>query len=100
MNLHYQVVITSEVHRELDEIHAYVRQSSPQNAESLIDYLWACLARLKFMPGRCPLASTKRFRGRRYRKLVARPYLIYFRIDDATQTVYVLSVRHGARRPE
>jgi plasmid stabilization system protein ParE len=32
------------------------------------------------------------------RELVEYPYIITYHIDDKTQTVFVLSVMHGARR--
>ncbi|MBC7783771.1 MAG: type II toxin-antitoxin system RelE/ParE family toxin [Burkholderiales bacterium] len=99
MNDHFRVMIPDSVFLELDAIFGFVSNDSPQNAESLLARLIADLHGLDFMPGRCPKAETKRFRGRAYRKLVSRPYLIYFRIDDVAKVVHVLTIRHGARKP-
>jgi plasmid stabilization system protein ParE len=93
----FRVIITDEVFAELDSIFEFVKQDSPQNAQRLIERLIRDMYSLDFMPERCPKTRTRRFSTGTYRKLVSKPYLIFFRVDIAVRAVYIMEIRHGAR---
>ena len=54
---------------------------------------------LNMLPHRYDVPRTGTVRGRQVRSMPVRPYLVRYRIDKPTKTVYVLRIRHGARRP-
>jgi toxin ParE1/3/4 len=100
MTERYRIVITDEVFATLDEIFDYIKnqQQSPQNAQSVIDRLVRDMYSLEFMPHRYAKVRTGRLVAGVYRKLIAKPYVILFRIDDRLKAVYVVSLRHGAQK--
>ena len=65
---------------------------------SIVDRLVKDIYSLEFMPQRCTKVRTKRFPAAGYRKLISKPYLITFRIDEHLKAVYVVSLRHGAQK--
>src|SRR3954447_18209637 len=95
----FRIIIPDGIFATLDEIYEFVKQDSPQNAQELVERLIRDMYSLEFMPERCPRANTKRFPGTTYRKLVSKPYLIFFRINLILKAVYVVEIRHGAQRP-
>jgi toxin ParE1/3/4 len=102
MTERYRIVITDDVFARLDEIFTYIAldQQSPQNAQRVIDRLVKDIYSLEFMPHRCAKVRTKRFTGGVYRKLISKPYVTVFRIDDRLKAVYVVSIRHGAQKQQ
>ena len=78
---------------DLDLIRAYVRQFDFAAAQRLVDRLADAGHSLSDFPNRGRLASN----GRRELVTVP-PYLLRYTVADGT--VYILGVRHSARRPD
>ena len=73
----------------------YIEQHNPSGARNVKQRVLASIELLKRFPRMgTPTSRTD------VRMLVANPYpyLIYYEIDDAAGTVFILDVRHGARR--
>src|SRR4051812_18409219 len=96
----FRIIIPDEVFDQLDAIYEYVKNDSPQNAQKLLQRLIDAMYSLELFPMRCPRASTRRYPAGKYRKLLSKPYLIYFRVDVSLKFVFVVDIRHGARRPD
>ncbi|MGF1632247.1 MAG: hypothetical protein ACFCVE_00195 [Phycisphaerae bacterium] len=64
--------------------------------------MYEAIDTLDFLPRRCNLAEEDAHRPYEVRRLILGRHLILFTIDDATGTVYILGLRHGARltRPD
>ena len=94
----YRVRISPRALADLEQIFAYVRRHSPQNAASVIEKLIDAIGGLDILPHRFDVPRTGTVRGRQVRSMPVRPYLVRYRIDETTKAVYVIRVRHGARR--
>ena len=94
----YLVRITPRALADLEAIFDYIRRDSPQNAAAMIARLLDAVDGLDILPHRFDVPRVGTVRGRQIRSMPVRPYLVRYRIDEARKVVYVLRVRHGARR--
>ena len=83
--------------RELEAIFDYIAHDSPARAAALIDGILKAIESLGDFPLRNIVAGQERAE-RPVRSLPVRPYIIYFRVSPANQSIHVLRVVHGARR--
>jgi plasmid stabilization system protein ParE len=98
MPLKYSITISPRAIADLNIIHAHVSISSPQSATSLIQDLFRAIDRLNELPHPHAIQSGRRKPSQTVRRVPVHRFVIYFRIDEATQTVNVLTVRHGSRQ--
>lgn len=94
----YRIVLTDEALSDLHEIARYIRQYSPQNAVAVADAILAAIDSLSFMPARFRRAGRSRKRGSDVHAMLVRPFIVYYRVELSPAAVFVLTVRHGARR--
>ena len=80
----------------LEEIYLRIRKDSPARAAEWRKGLLKAAQSLDQFPERCPLAPESG-PELEIRQLVYGAYRVLFTV--ATDTVYVLHIRHGARRP-
>ena len=91
-----KVILTAPAARELDEIARYVEQDDPSAAERLVlDLRKRCFA-LSDNPERGSVAGTRR--GVTIRRIVHRPYLIFYSISASFVRIH--RIVHGARAPQ
>ena len=98
----WRVVLADSAKSDADAIYDHVTKASPHNGplwfESLIDSLYS----LDHLPLRCPLAREATRAGRLIRCLLfgrrRNVYRVLYEIDEKRHTVWVLHIRHGARR--
>lgn len=93
----YRVILLMEAASDLDQIASYISQTSPQNAVTVCERIISAVNNLSLMPKRFRYVGRSRKRGSPVHSLVVRPYIIYYRIEEQSRTVAVLTVRHGAR---
>jgi|SRR5580700_1322976 toxin ParE1/3/4 len=96
----YRVKITPTASGELEAIFDYIARDSPQNAARFISRIVDAIDSLDRMPHRYRLARSSDPTFNQIRSMPLRPYLIRYIVDDATHSVVIVSIRHGARRPE
>jgi plasmid stabilization system protein ParE len=82
----------------LQEIFNHIRQQSPQNAGDVIERLIGTIDDLAFMPTRFKVVGRSRSTRHEVHACVEYPFIIYYRVDQSKATVFVIDVRHGARR--
>jgi plasmid stabilization system protein ParE len=92
----YAVRITATAEEELEAAYAWIHKRAPLNAERWRLRLIEQTATLGRLPDRCPLAPESKGASCEVRHLVFGNYRILFTI--ARRTVYVVHIRHGARR--
>lgn len=94
----YRVIITPRAEGDLEGIHRYIAQDSPDNATGMITRILDAFEPLKLFPHRT--VAERRRPGLRHpvRTLPVPPYIIYFRVLDEDRVVRILHVRHGARQ--
>jgi toxin ParE1/3/4 len=98
MHDQYHVDIASNARRDLRNIYNFIAKNSPQNASKMMTRLLDSMESLKQFPHRYDVPRTGYSRGRSVRAMPEPPYMIRYRINEAKKTVFVMRVRHGARR--
>ncbi|WP_019904572.1 type II toxin-antitoxin system RelE/ParE family toxin [Methylobacterium sp. 77] len=90
-----RLLLSRRAAHDLDEIAAYITQTSPQAAENVQARLTDALRTLAEQPH----AGRSMGRGLRLFAVPRLPYLIIYRVDTIAGVVAVATIRHGARRP-
>lgn len=94
----YRVRITPQALADLEAIFDYISQHSPADAAKMVRTILDAIDGLDVLPYRYDVPRTGTVRGRQVRSMPVRPYLVRYRVDERAKTVYILRVRHGARR--
>ena len=94
----YSVHITDFASENLESIFDYIFQQSPQNAAMVIRRLLDAIDDLDTMPGRFRIAGRSLKRRTKVHARTVRPFIIYFRIDEAEQMATILEIRHGSTK--
>ncbi|HQU43209.1 MAG TPA: type II toxin-antitoxin system RelE/ParE family toxin [Pirellulales bacterium] len=96
----YRVRIADKAWNEIDQAYLWLKWRSPDAAERWKEKLFELVDSLRQFPERCPRAPESAAFGTKLRELrfgkQQGTYRIIFRIRGGT--VYVLRVRHAARR--
>lgn len=93
----FKIVETELALRDLDSILAYiaVSLSNPTAATAFADAVEDCCSRLEKMPLMFELCRDPRLRAMGYHKAVIRSYVMVYKVDESTKTVYVLRFFYG-----
>jgi plasmid stabilization system protein ParE len=94
----FRVNLTNQALADLQRIFSYIAQSSVQNASDMVGAILDSIDTLNAMPRRFKVAGKSRKTGSPVHSLVVRPFLVYYRVQDHPPAVFVLTIRHGARR--
>jgi plasmid stabilization system protein ParE len=95
----YRVIVSPRAFDDLDRIFDYIKSNSPQNARKMLDRLWMAMQSLSAFPSRYKVYRRAHGPYRRtVRAIPVRPFVIYYCIAANSQSVEMLTVRHGARR--
>jgi toxin ParE1/3/4 len=94
----YRIRITPQALANLEEIFEFIQRDSPQNARAMIRRLLDSIDDLRTLPHRYAVPRRRAARNRTVRSMPVRPYLVRYRIDEKSKAVFVLRIRHGARR--
>jgi plasmid stabilization system protein ParE len=92
----YEVEFTRTAEREAYAAYRYIARSSPVNAAKWYNELEKAIHSLERFPKRCSRAPEAKVFEEEIRHLLFGAYRILFVIRN--RTVYVLHIRHGARR--
>ena len=93
----FGVEIADDARREAIAAAEWITRSSPTAAAQWYMELEASIESLGEMPHRCPIVAESETLGVEDRRLLFGSYRILFTIRGST--VFVLHVRHAARRP-
>lgn len=94
----YRVRITPRAVADLEGIHDYVSQDSPESAAGVVRTLVDAIDSLARLPHRFSVPRVGPAKDRNVRSMPVRPYLVRYRIDDVRLVVFILRIRHGARK--
>ena len=94
--MEFTVELSNRAEADIEESYLYIAKDSPQNALNWRFELEAKIRSLKTFPERCGLAPEHYYAKVEIRQTFHGQYRILFTIR--VQTVYVLTVRHGARK--
>ena len=93
----YKLFITQNASDELDGIVNYISNhlDNPSAAVSFLDKAEDCYSRLSDNPKIYQLCDYQDFKEKGYRKAVVNNYVMIYRIDEVTDTVYILHIFFG-----
>jgi plasmid stabilization system protein ParE len=98
----YQVVLAETAKNDAEQIYDWVVERAPIKGPRWFEELVGCLYSLENLPYRSPLAREAAEAKRDIRCLLfgnrKHAYRILYEVDEADQTVWILHIRHGARR--
>ena len=95
----YRVEVTETAESDIDEAITFIAKDSHSATARWHAELWQLILSLKEMPSRFPILQDSDELGHQYRSVVHYSHRVIFRIEDSNNTVYVVRVYHGARRP-
>ena len=91
----YQVGLTEEAQSDLGSVVRFLAEKSPAAAERLGHELLDAALALTLFPRRG--AAVRRRPG--MRKLAHRHYLVFYQVNDTTQTVEIIRIWDGRQNP-
>jgi plasmid stabilization system protein ParE len=94
----YRVSTSPQAEADIQLLHDYIAADSPKNAARMVDRILEAIQSLKLFPHRTVVRPQRSVWPHRVRSLVVKPYVIFFWIVEKEKLVYVLMIRHGARR--
>jgi len=96
----YRVLVLPRAAAEIEEAYLWIAERAPEGAVKWFNGLHSVIGTLETFPERCPHAPEDDFFQQEIRQLIYGKrigrYRILFTIDG--NTVYILHVRHGARK--
>lgn len=95
----YKVKLNLRAFKDIDHIFEYIalQKLSPENAKGQTDRIWKALKSLEMFPKSHQERNEGRYAGKGYRQLLIDNYIVIFRIDDCTKTVYAVTVQYQGR---
>lgn len=94
---HYSVELLQTAYDEIDSLFDYIFLDSPQNAEAMVDRLFARLRQLEVFPQSGTKVQDKVLSKYSFRTLIEEPYIIFYNINEQNNIVYIHHILHGAR---
>lgn len=95
----YNVKLNKRAFRDIDSIFDYIalEKLSPKNAKGQTDRIWEALKSLETFPQSHQERIVGRYAGKNYRQLLIDNYIVIFRIDESTKTVFIVTVQYQGR---
>ena len=95
MNIEY----TFRAREDLREIYEYITYELlvPETAKKLAERIMADIRSLENMPGRYPLYNNEPLHTRRLHFLPVKNYLVFFTIQNETETVSIVRIMYNGR---
>jgi plasmid stabilization system protein ParE len=95
-----KVVLADTAKADADRMYAWITAEAPVHGPQWFEELTDSLHSLERLPQRCPLARESAKARRPIRCLLFGKrhgvYRILYEVDERTQTVWILHIRHGA----
>lgn len=95
--MNYKVQLSQRARREIEDAYLYIRRDAPLSAKRWRAKLQKAISSLRSFPERHSILFDANTAGREIRQTIFGVYVVLYSIDG--NTVSVLTVRHGARRP-
>ena len=95
----YKIKLNPRAYRDLEDIFAYIalEKLAPEYAKGQTDRIRAKLKSLEIFPQAHQERMEGRYAGKGYRQLLIDNYIAVFRIDEASKTVYVVTIQYQGR---
>ena len=95
----HRIIITPDAIEDLNELRDYIANAllAPETARKYIQTIRREIGSLARMPARNRCVDQEPRHSRGVRKTIVKNFYVYYRIDEATGTVYVLNVIYARR---
>jgi len=95
----YKLNISKDVHNDIDSIVTYISHELKglQAADSFLDDIEKSYRNIVDNPFMYALCNDELLHRKEYRKITIKNYLIFYRIDEPTKTVFVVRIIYSAR---
>lgn len=71
--------------------------SAPKAANDLLDDILKCYDNISLNPLMYALCDNNRLKSKEYRKAVIKNYIMFYRVDEVKQTIYIMRFIYGRR---
>jgi len=95
----YKVIVTKPAEQDIEQAFYFIKEHSSPAANAWLDAIQHAIESLREMPNRAAVISENTGISFEYRNLIHRSHRIVFRVDEISQTVFVVRVYHSARAP-
>lgn len=95
----YQIIMTPDAEADIAELRDYIADVllAPDIALSYVRIVRTEIASLAEMPARYKRMDDEPWHSRCVRRVLAKNFYIYYRIDEPAKTVYILNVIYARR---
>lgn len=95
----YSLKITRNAYNDLSSIFSYISEELKNDTAALehIDEIGKAIQRLKAYPESGSYVSHNNLPQKRYRKLLIKNYIVFYVVEDTSQTVIIMRVLYGKR---
>ena len=95
----YRIIVTPDAIDNMAELRAYIADilMAPDAALRHIRLIRREIATLRELPARIAPVDEEPWHSRGIRFLIVKNFYVYYRIDEATETVYILNVVYNKR---
>lgn len=71
--------------------------SAPKATNDLLDDILKCYDNISLNPLMYALCDNNRLKSKEYRKAVIKNYIMFYRVDEVKQTIYIMRFIYGRR---
>ena len=95
----YEIIMTPDATADLVELRDYIADVLlvPDTALSYIRTIREEISKLAEMPGRIKPVDDEPWHSRGIRKIIAKNFYVYYRIDEDAKRVYIMNVIYNKR---
>ena len=95
----YKIKLYLRAYRDLDSIYSYIayEKLAPENARGQVDRIKAAVLGLDTFPQSHQDRLVGRYAGKGYRQLIIDNYLVVYKIDEKSKTVYIVTIQYQGR---
>ena len=95
----YEIIMTPDATTDLVELRDYIADVLlvPDTALSYIRAIRKEISKLSEMPGRVKPVDDEPWQSRGIRKIMAKNFYVYYRIDEDAKRVYIMNVIYNKR---
>jgi len=93
----FRVIVTAQAMADAEEIYHHIEATSPQNAATTLKRIFDGIDSLGHLSSRHKVVGRSRQNRAPIHAMVVRPFIVYYRVDDSSQHVFILTIRRGSR---
>ena len=95
----YEIIMTDDATADLIELRDYIAEVllAPETALSYIRAIRAEISTLSEIPARIRTVYDEPWHSRGIRRIIAKNFYVYYRIDESSKRVYILNIIYNKR---